>query len=140
MKTKIRQNNLQKDALKGFTREQLIATINDVANEVPSFKQEIEKSANKNKTRFENENNNSKYCSLWDEAEEIISEFNEYGGGPEEKEEVVYSNLQEIVKLFNQGKLSEEAKLEFINNCFEQYYYDNSRFEDLLKEDRKSVV
>jgi len=127
-------NILENSKLKDFTKEQLIEIINKTANKNKSFKQEIEESVNNKQADFEEENNYSKYCSLWEEAEEIISKFNEYGGGPEDEEDIVYKNLPEAVKLFNNSKLDKETKVEFINSCFEQYYHGNLGFEDLLRD------
>ena len=46
----------------------------------------------------------------WQYAAEIISEFNELGGGPEEKEEEAYEWLEEISQLLKTGSLSSEAR------------------------------
>src|SRR3989338_4144293 len=116
--------------LKEFTKEQLISMINEVNNKNPSFKQEIEESIDKNKSNFEAKNNYSEYNALLGETERIISDFDELGGGDEEDEQVVYDNLDNIASLFQQGKLNEKTKKEFIEACFE-YYGGNSGFENI---------
>lgn len=68
----------------------------------------------------------------WEKAEEIISEFNEYGGGPEEKEEEAYEWLEKISDLIKKGSLSSQAKLDFIDEAFFEYDKENSGFEDGL--------
>jgi len=128
MKDKSKEN-----ILKDFTKEQLISMINEVNNKNPSFKQEIEESIDKNKTNFEAKNNYSEYNTMLSEAERIISDFDELGGGDEEDEEVVYDNLDKIAGLFQQGKLNEKTKKEFIEVCF-GYYGGNSGFDDLLRD------
>ena len=128
MKDKFKENILEE-----FTKEQLISMINEVNNKNPSFKQEIEESIDKNKTNSEAKNNYSEYNALLGEAERIILDFDELGGGDEEDEEIVYDNLDKIVGLFQQGKLNEKTKKEFIEACFE-YYGGNSGFEDILRD------
>ncbi|MEK6793082.1 MAG: hypothetical protein AABX95_04650 [Nanoarchaeota archaeon] len=131
---KRKEDNLKSDTLTNLTKGQLIEIINKTSDKNEFFKREIEKHLKENKSQFEQDNNYSKYSTLWDESEEIISKFNEYGGGPEDEEETPYNNLPKIVELFNNDKLDKETKKEFINNCFEQYYYGNSGFEDLLRD------
>ncbi|MEK6927473.1 MAG: hypothetical protein AABX11_03495 [Nanoarchaeota archaeon] len=123
----------KENILKDFTKEQLIIVINEVNNKNPFFKQEIEKFIDKNKTNFEAKNNYSEYNALLGEAERIISDFDELGGGDEEDEHVVYDNLDNIASLFQQGKLDEKTKKEFIETCFE-YYGGNSGFDDILRD------
>jgi len=123
----------KENILKDFTKEQLISMINEINNKNPSFKQEIEESIDKNKTTFEAKNNYSEYNTLLGESERIISDFDELGGGDEEDESVVYDNLDKIVGLFQQGKLNEKTKKEFIEVCF-GYYGGNSGFDDILRD------
>jgi len=68
----------------------------------------------------------------WTKTEEIISEFNEYGGGPEDKEEEAYDWLEDISNLIKKGLLSSQAKMDFIDEAFMEYDKDNSGFEDAL--------
>jgi len=132
-----KEQRIEKE-LEDFTKEQLISTIKNAIDKNDSFKQEILGLVNKNKDNFkktnEDEKNYSEYNTSWNEAEEIISKFNEYGGGDEDDEEIVYNNLDKIVQLFQQEKLDEKTKIEFINNCFECYFWGNSGFEDLLRD------
>ncbi|MHA1657644.1 MAG: hypothetical protein ACTSUT_00800 [Promethearchaeota archaeon] len=69
----------------------------------------------------------------WQYAEEIISEFNELGGGPE-KEEDAYEWLEEISQLLITGSLSSEARQNFIDEAIFEYQKHNSIFEDQLME------
>jgi hypothetical protein len=70
----------------------------------------------------------------WQYAAEIISEFNELGGGPEEKEEEAYEWLEEISQLLKTGSLSSEARQYFIDDAIIEYQKHNSGFDDQLKE------
>ena len=102
--------NKELDILEDFTKEQLISTIKKAIGKDNSFKQEIMNLVEKNKDNFkkinEDEKNYSEYNALWDEAKEIISEFNEFGGGDDEEEEIVYNNLNKIVEIFQKEKLN----------------------------------
>jgi hypothetical protein len=68
----------------------------------------------------------------WEDARSIISEFNELGGGPEEDEEEAFGYLEKISGLIKEGGLSTAAKLEFLDEAFEEYNINNSGFEDGL--------
>ncbi len=68
----------------------------------------------------------------WEDARSIISEFNELGGGPEEDEDEAYEYLDQILKLIKEGELSTSAKLDFLDEAFEEYNAENSGFEDGL--------
>ncbi|RNI11892.1 hypothetical protein EFE42_09685 [Methanohalophilus sp. RSK] len=70
----------------------------------------------------------------WEYAGYIISEFNEYGGGPEEKEETAYYWLDKLSELIEEGNISHEAKITFIDSAFIEYDKYNSGFEDSLAE------
>jgi hypothetical protein len=70
----------------------------------------------------------------WEDARSIISEFNELGGGPEEDEEEAFGYLEKISNLIKEGGLSTAAKLEFLDEAFEEYNINNSGFEDGLME------
>lgn len=68
----------------------------------------------------------------WEDARSIISEFNELGGGPEDDEEEAFGYLENISELIKEGGLSTAAKLEFLDEAFEEYNLKNSGFEDGL--------
>lgn len=68
----------------------------------------------------------------WEDARDIISEFNELGGGPEEDEDEAFGYLDKISELIKEGGLSTAAKLEFLDEAFEEYNINNSGFEDDL--------
>jgi hypothetical protein len=76
--------------------------------------------------------NDNLLFEYWEDARSIISEFNELGGGPEDDEEEAYGYLEKISELINEGGLSTAAKLEFLDEAFEEYNIDNSGFEDGL--------
>ena len=75
----------------------------------------------------------------WSRAERIISNFNEYGGGPEELEEQAYEWLRKISELARESNFSPEAKIEFLDEAFIEYNKNNSGFEDRLIEVLKDI-
>lgn len=68
----------------------------------------------------------------WYDAKSIISQFNEYGGGPEDEEDECYGYLDDIEELAEKGEISAEAKFEFMDELFEEYNVGNSGFEDKM--------
>ena len=76
--------------------------------------------------------NDELLMEYWEKAENIISEFNEYGGGPEDEEEEAYHWLNEISELIRKGNISSDAKRGFLDDAFVEYDIENSGFEDEL--------
>ena len=74
--------------------------------------------------------NDGLLMEYWYNAQSIISEFNEYGGGPEDEEEEAYDWLNKISELVSEGNISSDAKLAFLDDAFEEYDHENSGFED----------
>ncbi len=70
----------------------------------------------------------------WESARSIISEFNEYGGGPEDDEDEVYDYLFRISELIEDGDFSSATKFRFLDEAFKEYNIGNSGFEDGLME------
>ncbi len=78
--------------------------------------------------------NDELLMEYWGNARSIISEFNEYGGGPEDEEEEAYDWLDKISELIKEGNISTDAKFGFLDDAFEEYNVGNSGFEDGLME------
>ena len=76
--------------------------------------------------------NDELLMEYWEKAETIISEFNEYGGGPEDEEEEAYQWLNEISELIGEGNISSDAKIGFLDEAFVEYDMGNSGFDDAL--------
>ena len=76
--------------------------------------------------------NDELLMEYWEKAENIISEFNEYGGGPEDEEEEAYQWLNEISELIRKGNISSDAKIGFLDDAFVEYDIGNSGFDDAL--------
>ncbi len=84
--------------------------------------------------------NDELLMDYWEDAREIISEFNEYGGGPEEDEDEAYSHLNRISNLIKEGNISTRAKLEFLDDAFEEYNHENSGFESTMITDFRTPL
>ncbi len=70
----------------------------------------------------------------WSYASSIISEFNEYGGGDEEEEDTACEWLYKISDLIEEGNISHEGKIAFMEEAFVEYDKYNSGYEDRLAE------
>ena len=123
-------------SLNEFTKQQLIDMLEKFIKKDKSIKSEvlffIEQNIKQFKKINEKEINLSKFNELWLEAKEIIDRFDEYGGGPDDEEEVVCGNLYAITEFFKQSKLDNKTKKEFIKNCIKFYISGNSGFDDNL--------
>jgi hypothetical protein len=78
--------------------------------------------------------NDELLMEYWYNAEGIVSELNEYGGGPEEDEIEAADWLHKISELKEKGSISTEVKFEFLDKAFVQYDYGNSGLDDALME------
>ena len=76
--------------------------------------------------------NDELLMEYWNDAKEIISDFNEYGGGSEDDEEEACSHLNRISDLTKEGDTSTAAKFKFLDNAFKEYNYENSGLEDAM--------
>jgi hypothetical protein len=74
--------------------------------------------------------NDELLMEYWEKARDIMPEFHEYGGGPRDEEYKAYEWLEKISELIDEGNIS-KAKLEFLDEAFEEYDLD-SNFEDEL--------
>ena len=74
----------------------------------------------------------NEYREKFAEAIDIISEFNMYGGGPEDDEDRAYENMEQVLSLLEEGKLPDECREEMIHELMEQYLEGNSGFDDAI--------
>lgn len=74
----------------------------------------------------------NEYREKFAEAIDIISEFNMYGGGPEDDEDRAYENMEQVLSLLEEGKLPDEFREEMIHELMEQYLEGNSGFDDAI--------
>ncbi len=78
--------------------------------------------------------NEERLWENWYDAKPFISQFNEYGGGPEYEEEECCRYLDHIEVLAEKGEISTKVKFEFLDELFEEYNVGNSGFEDMMME------
>ncbi len=78
--------------------------------------------------------NEERLWENWFDAKSIISQFNEYGGGPEDEEEECYDHLDDIEELAKKDEISTDVKFKFMDELFEEYNVGNSGFEDKMME------
>lgn len=70
--------------------------------------------------------------NLWMEAREVISEFNEYGGGPYYDEENAADNLWRMDEIVKKQDISWEVRASILDEMLVEFNIGNSGFDDLL--------
>ena len=68
----------------------------------------------------------------WNRASEIIDEFNEYGGGPEEEEEIACDELEKMMEILETEEIPWEPRKEMLEEVLDFVRMDNSGFSDML--------
>ncbi|MCE8425548.1 MAG: hypothetical protein J5U17_07190 [Candidatus Methanoperedens sp.] len=126
------------EELHALDKEELFDLLQDILEEKPEiFELILEWFKEKQNTAPEKVTqktsiNDELFMEYWNDAREIISDFNEYGGGSEEDEEEACSHLDRISDLINEGNISTAAKVKFLDDAFEEYNYENSGLEDAM--------
>lgn len=69
---------------------------------------------------------------LWEEARAVISEFNEYGGGPDSDEEEAGDKLWKMDEIVKTNDISWENRVVILDEMLEEFRIGNSGFDDLL--------
>ena len=75
----------------------------------------------------------------WTRASEIIDEFNEYGGGPEEEEEIACDELEKMTELLETEEIPWEPRKELLEEVLDFIRMDNSGFSDMLTDVVRSM-
>ncbi|GAB6155743.1 hypothetical protein JCM17380_44940 [Desulfosporosinus burensis] len=131
-----------KDGLEGLNSNELIKLIMNLIQREGQARLHVlewleqncntnKKASNSNKSKSPKIHNELLF-EYWNNAQSIISEFNCYGGGPEEEEEEVYEWLEKISDLIKEDKITPEAKHRFMDAAFVEYDTGNSGFDDGL--------
>lgn len=71
---------------------------------------------------------------FWKQAGTIISEFNQYGGGPDSEDEQACDNLWKMEKIVTTYDISWEQRREILDGMLEELNIGNSGFDDILIE------
>jgi hypothetical protein len=126
------------EELHSLNKEELFDLLQDILGQKPEkFELILEWFKEKQKTSTEKSTiktsiNDELLMKYWGDAREIISEFNEFGGGYEDDEDEACSFLNNISDLIKEGNISTAAKLRFLDDAFEEYNYENSGLEDAM--------
>lgn len=72
--------------------------------------------------------------SLWDEAQEIVSEFNEYGGGPRMRKRPFLDNLWNMSDIVKEHSISWDVRRTILDEMLYELRLGNSGFDDQLIE------
>jgi hypothetical protein len=113
------------EELQSLDKEELFDLLKDILEQKPEiFELILEWFKEKQKTSPEKGTkktfiNDELLMEYWSDAREIISEFNEYGGGFEDDEDEACSHLDSISDLIKEGNISTAAKLRFLDDAFE---------------------
>ena len=75
----------------------------------------------------------------WIRASEILDEFNEYGGGPEEEEEIACDELEKMTELLETEEIPWEPRKELLEEVLDFIRMDNSGFSDMLTDVVRSM-
>lgn len=132
-----------KDGLEGLSSNELIKLIMNLIQRERQVRLHVlewleencatnKKASNLNKKSKAPKIHDELLFEYWHNAQRIISEFNDYGGGPEEEEEEAYEWLEKISDLIMGNKITPEAKHRFIDEAFIEYDAGNSGFDDGL--------
>lgn len=70
--------------------------------------------------------------NIWNDARSIISEFNEYGGGPDSDESDACDCLWRMDEMVNNYDISWEIRVAILDEMLEEFNIGNSGFEDIL--------
>ena len=95
---------------------------------------ENKKPSNSNKSKNSQKIHDEMLFEYWYNAQCVISQFNCYGGGPEEEEEDAYEWLEMISDLISENEITPEVKYKFMDDVFIEYDAGNSGFDDKLLE------
>ncbi|CAI8711129.1 TPR_REGION domain-containing protein [Bacillus pseudomycoides] len=121
------------DLCKELEKEELIALVKHLADQYMDIDMAVmEWYALQKGTEKKAPVSNKLLWEYWDRAEAIISDFNDYGGGPEHLEYDVYEYLEKMTDVLSQYSISTEEKKLLINRVFTQYAIGNSGFDDVL--------
>lgn len=121
------------DLCKELEKEELIALVKHLAHQYMDIDMAVmEWYALQKGTEKKEPVSNKLLWEYWDRAEAIISDFNDYGGGPEHLEYDVYEYLEKMTDVLSQYSISTQEKKLLINRVFTQYAIGNSGFDDVL--------
>jgi uncharacterized Zn finger protein len=124
------------DLLSELSKEQLLQLVSTVARLYPEITSHVLSQAEKMgaaSTPKAKEAFASEYVStLWFELECIVSEFDQYGGGPDDEENRAYSLFYDLENVLKKKCVPLDDREMIIDGCCEYLQSGNSGFSDLL--------
>lgn len=120
------------EMLKMASRDDLIDIITKLTSCGRKPEQFVLDWCKKNNARCKNQAIGMELRNLWDTAQEIISEFNQYGGGPESDEEEAADALWKMDEIVKENDISWDIRVAIVNEMLAEFYEGNSGFDDLL--------
>ncbi|MFJ8527502.1 hypothetical protein [Bacillus sp. NPDC094106] len=121
------------DLCKELEKEELIELVKHLADQYMDINMAVmEWYALQKGTEKEDPLSNKLLWEYWERAEEIISNFNDYGGGPEDLEYEACDYLDKVTEMCSEYSIPPEEKRLLINRIFKQYEIGNSGLGDML--------
>lgn len=123
--------------LSGLSKPQLLKMIAATARDIPDALAQILKLADKMGIGGEKKIKElavERADDYLEQIEEIVSEFNEYGGGPDDKEYHCYELMEDLENLLNEKPVPSREREEIISFCSKYIQAGNSGFDDSLLE------
>ena len=120
------------ELLKNADREAFIDIIAKMSEHGPESEKVIKDWHKRNSEKYHKKAVAGELEECWEEARAVISEFNEYGGGPESDEEEACDHLWRMDELVKEHDIDWEDRVEILDEMLEEFYEGNSGFDDIL--------
>ena len=120
------------ELLKNADRETFIDIIAKMSEHGPESEKVIKDWHKRNSEKYHKKAVAGELEECWEEARAVISEFNEYGGGPESDEEEACDHLWRMDELVKEHDIDWEDRVEILDEMLEEFYEGNSGFDDIL--------
>lgn len=120
------------EMLKTASREDLTDIITKLTKHSSKADQVVLDWCKKNNSRCRDQAIEMELQNLWDGAQEIISEFNQYGGGPDSDEEKAADALWQMTEIVEDHEISWDIRVAILDGMLTEFFVGNSGFDDLL--------
>lgn len=128
-----------KEMLDGAKEKDYIEIISKMTLQSPNTEKAVIDWCRKNNEKHKNKAAEVELENLWEEAREIISDFNAYGGGPEWKEDKACDNLWKMDGLVKENDILWDIRRTILDEMLAEFYEGNSGFDDILIEVGESL-
>lgn len=127
------KNSIEK-MLEMVSREDLIDIITGMVIHNQEADRFVMEWCEKNLSGCESQAISQELQNLWVTAQEIISEFNLYGGGSESDEDEAVEALWQMNEIVRENEISWDIRLSVLDEMLAEFYTGNSGFDDMLIE------